>query len=74
MADKDRMCCQLSERVLRQYDCVQIIPLPLTMIADIEPTTLVATFMEFVVHVLSQQESDPVREDEVWKHSVGYMN
>ena len=31
-------------------------------------------FMEFSVHDLSQQErGDPVSEDEVWKHEVGYI-
>jgi hypothetical protein len=31
-------------------------------------------FMEFAIHVLSQQEkNDPLPEDEGWKHSKGYM-
>jgi len=35
---------------------------------------VVMAFMEFSVHDLSQQErGDPVSEDEVWKHEVGYI-
>jgi len=66
MADKGRMCRHLPERVLRQYNYVQTIPLAPTRIVDIEPADVVVAFMEFVVHVLSQQErGDPVPKDEV---------
>ena len=46
---------------------------PMT-IEDLTPWNLVMAFMEFAINVLSQQErGDPVPEDEVWKHEVGYM-
>jgi len=74
MVDKARMCRHLPEWFLRQYGYVQAIPRPPTKIAELLPEDVVMAFMEFVVHVLSQQKmGDPVLEDEVWKHSVGYM-
>ena len=75
MAGKDRMVRHLPERVLRQYGYVHAIPRPPTTIAELAPYEVVMAFMEFAVPVLSQQEKgDPVPEDEVWKHSKGYMN
>lgn len=74
MVGKDRMCRHLLERVLRQYDYVQTIPGPLTTIAELAPKEVVMAFMEFLVHVLSEQErGDVVPKDEVWKHPKGYM-
>jgi hypothetical protein len=74
MADKDRMCRQLPEQVLRQYNYVQTIPIPPTTIVELAPEEVVMASMEFVVHVLSQQErGDPVPKDEGWKHSKGYI-
>jgi len=70
MIGKDIMVRHLSEWILRQYDYVQTVPKPLTTIGPLEPEEVVTTFVEFVVHVLSQQErGDPVSEDEGWKHS-----
>jgi hypothetical protein len=75
MAGRDRIYRHLPKRVLRLYDYVQTIPLPPTRIAVIELVDVVLAFMEFVVHVLSQQDrGDPVPEDEVWNNSKGYMN
>jgi len=75
LADKARICRHLPERVLRQYCYVQTVPRAPTMNGPLEPKEVVMTFMEFVVHVLSQQErGNPVPEDEVWKHSKGYTN
>ena len=74
MAGKARMCRSLPERVLRQYSYVQTILKPPTTIGPLEPEEVVTAFIEFVVHVLSQHErGTPVLEDEVWKHSKGYM-
>jgi hypothetical protein len=56
MADKDRMCRHLPKWVLRQYDYVHVILRPPTTIGDLEPAEVVMTFIEFDVHVLSQQE------------------
>jgi len=64
----------LPEQVLRQYGYVQTVPRPAATIGSLEPEEVVTAFMEFVVHVLSQQKrGDPVPEDEGWRHSKGYM-
>jgi hypothetical protein len=74
MVDKQKMVHHLSERVLRQYDYVQTIPGPPTSIGQLDPAEVATAFLEFVVHVLSQQErGEPVPEDEGWKHSDGYI-
>ena len=74
MAGEDRMCTHLPERILRQYNYVQTIPIPPTTIVDLEPAEVVMAFMEFVVHVLSQQKRGGlVSEDDVCKQSKGYM-
>ena len=55
MAGRDMMGCHLLEWVLRQYEYVQTVPRPPI---DIEPLALgkvVMAFMEFALHVLSQQ-------------------
>jgi len=74
MVDKHKMCRHMPERVLRKHDYVHTIPRPPTTIGPLESADVVVDFTDFVVHVLSQQErGDPVPEDEVWKHSVGYV-
>jgi hypothetical protein len=74
MASKARMMRHLSERVLRQYIYVQSVPIPPTTIGPLEPAEVVTTFLEFNVHVLSQQQrGEPVPECEEWHHSKGYM-
>ena len=71
MAGRDTMFRHLAERVLRQYDYVQTIPTPPMTIEDLAPVDMVMSFTDFVVH--EQEEGDPIREDEVWKHEIGYM-
>jgi len=46
---------------MRQYDYVQTIPRPPTSIGPLDPAEVATAFLEFVVHVLSQQErgADP---------------
>jgi hypothetical protein len=52
----------------------QTIPRPPTTIGDLAPMDVVMAFMEFTVHVLSQQKrGDLVLKDKVWKHEVGYI-
>jgi hypothetical protein len=71
MADKARMVYHLPERVPRQYVYVQTIPRP-TMIEPLEPAEVVIAFLEFALHVITQQRrGDPVSEGEEWMHSVG---
>jgi len=44
------------------------------MIGPLEPAKVVTRFLEFVIHVLTQQEKGgPVMEDEGHKNSKGYM-
>jgi len=74
MAGKQKMVHHLSERVLRKYEYVQTIPRPPTTIEPLNPAEVATAFLEFALHVLSQQErGEPVLEDEGWKHSDGYM-
>ena len=74
MADKDRMVRHLSERVLRQYDHVQTVPRHPTTIEPLEPTQVVTTFLEFPLHVLTQQQrGEPISEGDEWMHENGYI-
>jgi len=74
MANKERMCCHMLERVLRQYGYVQTIPRSPTTIADLEPEDVVIAFKDFDVHVLSQTErGQVVPEDKLWKYARGYI-
>jgi hypothetical protein len=74
MADKQKIVCHLPARVLRQYDYVQTIPRPPTSIGPLHPAEVATTFLEFDVHVISQQDrGEPVPVDEGWKHSDGYI-
>ena len=62
----------LPERVLRQYGYVQTIPRPRTHIGRLAAGDVPMTFMEFVLHVLSQeQRGDLVPDGELWDHSGG---
>ena len=54
MADKQKMVCHLPERILRQYDYVQIVPRPPTTILSLAPIDVVVAFLEFALHVVSQ--------------------
>ncbi|RHN77039.1 hypothetical protein MtrunA17_Chr1g0150421 [Medicago truncatula] len=56
MAGRDRMVRHLPERVLRQYMYVQTGPRAPTDIGPLVPEEVAMTFMEFSLHVLSQQE------------------
>jgi len=74
MAGKQKMVRHLPERVLRQYDYVQTVTRPPTMILPLAPADVAAAFLEFALHVVSQQErGEPVPDDEPWKHLDGYM-
>ena len=74
MASKQKMVCHLSERVLRQYDYVQTVPRPPTTILPLAPADMAAVFLEFALHVVSQQQrGEPVPDEDPWKHSDGYM-
>jgi hypothetical protein len=74
MAGKDRRVRHLPERVLRQYRYVQTIPRPPTDIGPLESGDVAMAFMEFALHVLSQQKrGDLVLDNELWAHSRGYM-
>jgi hypothetical protein len=74
MAGKDRRVCHLPERVLRQYGYVQTVPGPPTDIGPLAAGEVVMAFMEFALHVLSQQErGDLVPDNEPRSHSTGYM-
>jgi len=74
MASRDKRARHLPERVLRQYGYVQTIPRPPTDIGPLAPADVAMAFMEFSLHVLSQQERDDlVPEAEPWSHYVGYM-
>jgi len=66
--------CHLPERVLSQYGYVQTVHRPPTDIGPLAPGEVAMAFMEFALHVLSQQErGDLVPDDEPWSHSRGYM-
>jgi hypothetical protein len=54
MAEKDKMCLHLSERVLRQYLYIQTIPISHTTIGALDPEDVVVAFQDFMVHVLDQ--------------------
>jgi len=59
------MVCHVPERVLRQYSYVQTILRPPTTILPFAPADVVAAFLEFALHVISQQErGEPVPDDE----------
>jgi hypothetical protein len=74
MADKDRMVRHLPELVLMQYGYVQTIPIPPMTIQPLEAEHVVTAFLEFDLHVLSQQErGEPVPKDKEWMHSNGYI-
>ena len=74
IADKERMCRHLPERVLRQYGYIHTIPRPPTTIGDLEPEDMIIVFWDFVVHVLSQAErGQVVAEDKLWKYVRGYI-
>jgi hypothetical protein len=61
-------------RQVRQYKYVQTVPRPPTDIGPLAPGDVAMAFMEFALHVLSQQErGDMVPDDESWSHSRGYM-
>ncbi|RHN82296.1 hypothetical protein MtrunA17_Chr1g0208431 [Medicago truncatula] len=74
MVDKQKIVRHLPERVLRQYDYVQTVPRPATTILPLAPADVVAAFLEFALHVVSQQDmGEAVPDDEPWKHLDGYM-
>jgi len=57
-----------------QYRYVQTVPRPPTYIGPLAPGDVAMTFMEFALHVLSQQErGDLVPDDEPWNHYRGYI-
>ena len=74
MTGKQKMVCHLPKRVLRQYGYVQTVPRPHTSIGPLDPAEVAIAFLEFVVHVLSQQErGESIPEDKDWMHSNGYI-
>jgi len=74
MASKDKRVRHLPERVIRQYGFVQTVPRPPTDIGSLTPGGVAMAFMEFALHVLSQQErGDLVLDDGSWSHSRGDM-
>ena len=74
MAGKDRRVRHLPERVLRQYGYVKTIPKPPSDIGRLAVDDVVMAFLEFALHVLSQQDrGGPVSDKESWAHSRGYM-
>jgi hypothetical protein len=64
------MVRHLPERVLRQYGHVQRVPRPPTTIMPLAPADVAADFLEFALHVVSQQQ---IPDDEPWKHSDTYI-
>lgn len=56
MADQNRVCLHLPERVLRQYNCYQSIPISPTIIGALEAANVVLAFHDFMVHVLTQAQ------------------
>ncbi|RHN45196.1 hypothetical protein MtrunA17_Chr7g0227761 [Medicago truncatula] len=56
MAGKDRMVRHLPEWVLMQYRYAQTVPRPPTDIGTVAPEAVAMAFMEFSLHVLSQQQ------------------
>jgi len=74
MAGKQRMLRHLPKRVLRQYEYVQTVPRPPTTVMPLAPADVAAAFLEFALHVVSQQHrGDQVPDDEPWKHSDRYI-
>jgi len=74
MANKDKRVRHLPERVLRQYGYVHTIPRAPAYIGLLAEDDVAMAFMEFALHVLSQQERDhPVSDNELWAHSWGHM-
>ena len=51
-----KMVRHLPERVLRQYEYVQTVLRSPTMILPLAPADVAVTFLEIVMHVVSQQE------------------
>ena len=74
MAGKQSMVRHFPERVLRQYEHVQRVPRPPTTVMPLAPTDVAAAFLEFALHVVSQQQrGHKVPDDEPWKHSDRYI-
>jgi len=74
MAGKQKMVRHLPERVLRKYGYVQTVPQSSTTILPLAPSNVAAAFLEFALHVVSQQEKGhQVSDDEPWKHSDRYI-
>jgi len=74
MVGKQKMVRHLPERVLRQYRYVQTVSRSPTTILPLAPAYVVAAFLEFALHVVSQQESGhQVPDDKSWKHSDRYI-
>jgi len=72
MVGKDRRVRHFSEQVLRQYGYVQTIHRPPTNIGPLAAVNMAMAFMEFALHVLSQQQrGDLVPDGESWAHSRG---
>ncbi|RHN44066.1 hypothetical protein MtrunA17_Chr7g0215301 [Medicago truncatula] len=70
MACRDKRVRHLPERDFRQYGYVQIVHMPPTDIGPLAPGEVVTAFMEFALHVLSQQErGDLVSDNEPRCHS-----
>jgi len=68
------MVHHLPERVLGPYGYVHTVLMLPTNIGPFAPRDVAMTFMEFALHVLSQQErGDLVLDDELWSHSRVYM-
>jgi len=68
------MVRHLPERVVRQYKYVQKVPRPHTTIMSLALADVVAAFLEFVLHVVPQQQrGHQVPDDEPWKHSDRYI-
>jgi hypothetical protein len=74
MVGRQRMVRHLPERVLRQYGHVQRVPRPPTTVMPLAPADVAAAFLEFALHVVSQQQRGrQVPDDEPWKHSDTYI-
>ncbi|RHN56802.1 hypothetical protein MtrunA17_Chr5g0433401 [Medicago truncatula] len=54
MANKERTCLHLPKRVLRHYNYIQTITRSPMTIGALEPGDVVATFQDFMAHVLDQ--------------------
>ena len=74
MAGKQKMVRHLSERVLRKYRHVQRVPQPPATVMPLAPADVAATFVEFTLHDVSQQQrGGQVPDDEPCKHSDKYI-